>query len=142
MDLRLLYNIKDKIFILSMSIVAIYSLFKILNIEIDKLLEYAMISIISYWLGKNKNIKWDMLKEIRDIKLKEPNPLVLLDIKEQFENAKSTNDYTTMSNLYDSLIKLCLVNVSDFEKLSMSDKLTIYKSLMDEINSINFLAQE
>lgn len=57
MDLRLLYNIKDKIFILSMSIVAIYSLFKILNIEIDKLLEYAMISIISYWLGKNKNIK-------------------------------------------------------------------------------------
>ncbi|MEM5810178.1 MAG: hypothetical protein QW156_04800 [Candidatus Aenigmatarchaeota archaeon] len=83
-----------------------------------------------------------MLKEIRDIKLKEPNPLVLLDIKEQFENAKSTNDYTTMSNLYDSLIKLCLVNVSDFEKLSMSDKLTIYKSLMDEINSINFLAQE
>lgn len=54
MNLSLLCNIKDKIFILSMSIVVIYTLFKVIGIEVDQLLEYAMISIISYWLGKNK----------------------------------------------------------------------------------------
>lgn len=54
MNLALLSNIKDKIFILSMSIVAIYTTFKLVGIEVDQLLEYAMIAIISYWLGKNK----------------------------------------------------------------------------------------
>ncbi|MEM5810003.1 MAG: hypothetical protein QW156_03910 [Candidatus Aenigmatarchaeota archaeon] len=37
-----------------MSIVAIYTTFKLVGIEVDQLLEYAMIAIISYWLGKNK----------------------------------------------------------------------------------------
>ncbi|MEM5810004.1 MAG: hypothetical protein QW156_03915 [Candidatus Aenigmatarchaeota archaeon] len=82
-----------------------------------------------------------MIKELREIKLKEPNPIILLDIKEQMEIAKKVSDYATLNSLYDNLIKLCLVDVTDFEKLNMSDKLTIYKSLIDEINSINFLAQ-
>lgn len=82
-----------------------------------------------------------MIREIKGIKIKEPNPIILLDLKEQMEIAKKVSDYATLNALYDNLIKLCLENVSDFEKLSMGDKLAIYKSLIDEINSINFLAQ-